>query len=225
MKPKITLFIFLIIASLELLGVALELEWLTLLSKPLLMPALLVWAISESHSHSRKLNFGIVIALIFSFLGDTFLLFDNQNEIFFLLGLGSFLVAQAAYAFIFFKDIYKPKPFSLVYLFAVLTIVLGYVVVFFYNLHSSLGAMKIPVFIYALAVASMGMMSALRFKSVPDKSFYLVLVGATLFIISDTFIAVDKFLFEGQFPFASLIIMSTYIIAQFLIVKGLLKKV
>ena len=225
MLPKITLIIFFIAASLELSGVMLKLEWLVLLSKPLLMPALLIWAVAESRFQKNKLRFSITIALIFSFLGDTFLLFDANNELFFLLGLGSFLVAQTAYAFTFFKDIRKPTPFSLAYLFVVIAFVLAYVSIFFYNLFSSLGGMAIPVFVYAIAVGSMGLMAALRFKSVSNKSFYLVLLGAVLFILSDTFIALDKFLFEGQLPFASIIIMSTYIVAQFLIVKGLIRRV
>lgn len=225
MLPKITLLIFFIVVSLELTGVVLKLEWLTLFSKPLLMPALLAWAIAESRFHKVKLRVSIIIALTFSFLGDTFLLFDANDEIFFLLGLGSFLVAQTAYAFTFFKDIHKPIPFSSAYQFAVIAFVVAYVSIFFYKLFSSLGEMAIPVFIYAIAVGSMGMMAALRFKSVPSKSFSLVLLGAVLFIISDTFIALDKFIFDGQLPFASMIIMSTYIIAQFLIVKGLIRRV
>ena len=224
MLPKITFIIFFIVAVLELAGVALKLEWLVLLSKPLLMPALLMWAIAESSFQRRKLRVSIVVALIFSFLGDTFLLFDAKDEIYFLLGLGSFLVAQTAYAFTFFKDTRKPLPFSSAYLFAVIILLSAYVGIFFYNLHSSLGGMAIPVFIYAIAVGSMGMMAALRYKSVSSKSFYLVLLGAALFILSDTFIALDKFLFEGQLPFASIIIMSTYIVAQFLIVKGLIRR-
>ena len=222
MISKITLLIFFIVVSLELTGVMLKLEWLTLLSKPLLMPVLLAWAIAESNFHKTKLRVSIIIALIFSFLGDTFLLFDAKNEIFFLLGLGSFLVAQTAYAFTFFKDIHRPIPFSSAYRFAVIALVLAYVSIFFYNLLSSLGDMAIPVFIYAIAVGSMGMMAALRFKSVSSRSFSLVLLGAVLFIISDSIIALDKFLFDGQLPFTSMIIMSTYIVAQFLIVKGLI---
>lgn len=224
MLPKITLLVFFIVVSLDLIGVMLRLEWLVLMAKPLLMPALLAWAIAESRFYKIKLRVSIIIALIFSFLGDTFLLFDENNELFFLLGLGSFLVAQSAYAFTFFKDVRKPTPFSSLYLLAVVSVVLLYVAVFFYNLFASLGGMTIPVFIYALAVGSMGMMAGLRFKSVSNTSFYLVLLGAVLFIISDTVIALDKFLFDGQLPFASIIIMSTYIVAQFLIVKGLIRR-
>ncbi|MEE9309507.1 MAG: lysoplasmalogenase [Cocleimonas sp.] len=224
MQAKILLLIFIVIAVVNLTGVAFKLEWVILISKPLLMPTLLVWAIAQSHSQNITLSLSVFIALVFSFLGDTFLLFDADNELFFLLGLGSFLVAQTAYAFTFFKDIHKPLPFSSAYLFAVIIFVLIYVVVFFYNLFTSLGGMTVPVFIYALAVGAMGLMAALRYKSVTVTSFYLVLVGATLFIISDTFIALDKFLFNSQLPFASLIIMSTYILAQFLIVQGLMKR-
>jgi uncharacterized membrane protein YhhN len=51
-------------------------------------------------------------------------------------------------------------------------------------------------------------------------SFWFVFVGAILFMISDSMIAVNKFL--SSFELAGVAIMVTYILAQFLIIKGLL---
>jgi uncharacterized membrane protein YhhN len=50
-----------------------------------------------------------------------------------------------------------------------------------------------------------------------------VLLGAMLFIISDSFIAINKFI--NPFPFESYWIMSTYYAAQFMLVTGFLKSV
>jgi uncharacterized membrane protein YhhN len=49
----------------------------------------------------------------------------------------------------------------------------------------------------------------------------MVSAGAILFALSDGMIAVNKFAFE--IPGQQILIMSTYITAQYLIVQGLLK--
>jgi len=50
--------------------------------------------------------------------------------------------------------------------------------------------------------------------------FWMVLGGALTFVASDTVIAVDKFMYQSEMPFAETIIMTTYCLAQYLIVKG-----
>jgi len=55
------------------------------------------------------------------------------------------------------------------------------------------------------------------------KSGYIsVLIGALLFVISDSFLAIDKFV--GHFYLASIVIMMSYLLAQFLIIYGLLRR-
>jgi uncharacterized membrane protein YhhN len=48
----------------------------------------------------------------------------------------------------------------------------------------------------------------------------MVFCGALTFMISDSLLAIDKFLLPVSH--ASLLIMSTYIIAQFLLIQGLI---
>jgi uncharacterized membrane protein YhhN len=50
---------------------------------------------------------------------------------------------------------------------------------------------------------------------------YLLPLGAVLFIISDSLIAINKFV--GDIPFPTLLIMSTYGVAQLFITKAYLK--
>jgi uncharacterized membrane protein YhhN len=59
-----------------------------------------------------------------------------------------------------------------------------------------------------------------RKAKVSQESFYLVLAGAMLFVISDSAIAVNKF--GNHFEYSDTLIMSTYIFAQYLILKGYL---
>jgi len=73
-----------------------------------------------------------------------------------------------------------------------------------------------------LTLFGMSLMALNRFKTVTLPSFSFVFVGSVLFIISDSIIAIDKFLV--QIPHDRFFVMSTYISAQFLIMTGLLKQ-
>ncbi len=52
-------------------------------------------------------------------------------------------------------------------------------------------------------------------------SFWLVFTGAILFMVSDSILAVNKF--HSEIPHAGLLVIIPYIMAQFLIIKGLIK--
>ena len=77
--------------------------------------------------------------------------------------------------------------------------------------------MLIAVFIYAVALVGMSL-SALNRKG--KAAWKMVLIGSILFLISDLMIGTSKFILEG-FPYSGFAIMITYIIGQYLIVKGL----
>jgi uncharacterized membrane protein YhhN len=66
----------------------------------------------------------------------------------------------------------------------------------------------------------MAIAAVMRKGRTVDKSFIMVYSGALLFIMSDAMIAINKFL--NPLVQARLLIMSTYIAAQLLIVKGIL---
>ena len=76
----------------------------------------------------------------------------------------------------------------------------------------------IPISAYATAIMWMGITAAERQAN--QKSYRFILIGATLFIISDSLIAINKFAFS--IPLSGLWVMATYIAAQYLIVEGVL---
>jgi len=49
----------------------------------------------------------------------------------------------------------------------------------------------------------------------------MVIIGALIFMLSDTMLAINKFL--EPIAYANVLIMITYIVAQYLIVSGLIK--
>ncbi|MFN3488189.1 MAG: lysoplasmalogenase [Emticicia sp.] len=189
----------------------LGLEWLNYVSKPLLMISLFFIYFLKAKQNLNTSDKIMLVSLIFSCLGDTFLMFQDKNPQFFLLGLGSFLVAQLAYSGVFKPlgtiNYNKRYPF----------IIYGFVFIVFLLDRIPKGFMM-PIVVYATAIMWMGTAAAERQTN--QKSYRFVLIGAILFIISDSLIAINKFAFS--IPLSGLWVMATYISAQYLIVEGVL---
>ena len=66
----------------------------------------------------------------------------------------------------------------------------------------------------------MGIFALIRRGWTLEKSFIMVYSGALLFIMSDALLAINKFM--NPIVQARLLIMATYISAQFLIVRGIM---
>ncbi len=73
------------------------------------------------------------------------------------------------------------------------------------------------------AIFGMAARALNRFKTTSTESFLLVFFGSVLFVLSDTLIAIDKF--YVSIPNDGVFVMSTYIAAQYLIMRGILQKI
>lgn len=192
-----------------------ELHWVT---KSLLVLSLMVFVALSKVSFRQFPT--LYFALFFSMLGDVFLLFQENSEIFFMSGLGSFLAAHLCYAHLFFKSM-GPKEHEmprrmLFFLVGILLYGAGLILV----LWPGLNELKLPVIAYAGVLMLMSIGAWNRDPKVNPGSFSLVLAGALFFIASDSLLAVNKFVWE--LPAAHVLIMSTYGIAQLLIVLGVI---
>jgi len=202
-----------------IIGGMIKSESLEIISKPLLMPILmiLVW-VSTPPTRSRSI---ILLALFFSFAGDTFLLFVSKNASLFIPGLVCFLLTHILYIIYFLSikpvqnSILKTAPYLVL-------IVLGYGLLLLSVLFPQLGDLKIPVIIYATVIMSMLLASLQIYNRVTPHVGQLFITGAVFFVLSDSLLAINKFyLTLGNFSF---LIMVTYCIAQWLIVRGFIKK-
>ena len=90
----------------------------------------------------------------------------------------------------------------------------------YYTLFPNLGELKIPVFVYTGVIVTMVIFALNRIGSVNQSSFRLVYYGAIIFMISDLTLAINKFL--TPIDYAGVYIMGTYILAQGMIVSGVL---
>lgn len=216
------------IASLvEIIGELLEKYSIIFYSKIVLMPILMLWAFTTV-KHKKSIVF-LLLGLFFSWLGDIFLMLKTQQEgeqikQFFIYGLAAFLIAHVNYIIGFIKQANESteighvtaKPF-LVLPFIVFVIgLLSY-------LGNSIQAVKIPVYLYSVVISCMAIAALNRKTFANTTSFYLIFIGSLFFIFSDSCIAISNF--KQPFLGSRVIIMSTYIIAQYLITKGYLEHV
>lgn len=191
-----------------------------LAAKAAIIPVLLTLFILNINLNDDKLHKMIFMGLIFSWAGDIILEFSDRNELLFVAGLLSFMMAHILYMTVFFKTQGKNPVFeNRQYLFIPIIILGAGMLLLLYN---DLGGMRIPVIIYSIVILTMLLGAVNRIEKVNKLSFYLVLTGAILFVISDFCIAINKFSYP--FRFSGILIMSTYIIAQYLIVTGYIKQ-
>ncbi|MFZ1750198.1 MAG: lysoplasmalogenase [Saprospiraceae bacterium] len=188
-------------------------DWLTdyrVVAKPMIMASLIGFYISTVRNQSPL----FILALIAALFGDIFLMFESED--FFLLGLGSFMVMQILYTLTFLPDRNTNIKENLPKIIGVL--VTAIVVLSF--LWSTLGEMLVPVAIYTAAICMMVTSALIRKNTL---TWYLpVVFGVILFLISDALIAFNKF--GGSFAAAPYLIILTYMIAQYLIVRGVIER-
>ena len=152
----------------------------------------------------------LIAALALSALGD--LAISRDGETAFTLGLGAFLLAHIAYVPLFIEVGGSLSGWRI----AAAVAVLIYAAVVARRLWPHLGPMRVPVALYVIAILAMGV-SALT----APFSLWPILLGAALFIASDTALAAETFVFKDRTrPWTAPFIWSTYYLGQALIASA-----
>lgn len=212
---KLTLALFAAVLAADLVFTWADLQTLRLVSKPLIVLSLLAYFLLRTKETSSPLKGWVVGALVFSWLGDVLLLFEARDPLFFILGLSAFLLAHVTYI-VFFNRLRRVEGIVLQPL--LFLPVLVYYIGLISLLYPNLGGLKLPVVVYGAVISTM-LAAALHLKAVRgSRAGALFVLGAALFVLSDSLLAVNKFL--EPFAGAGLLIMLTYGLAQFLIVRG-----
>jgi len=216
-KDFAKVFFVILILHLAVLDVG-ESEMLIRFTKPLLLFSLIAFFMHHTSKRQRFEN-TFLAGLFFSLAGDVFLMLEQKGEIYFMLGLGSFLLAQIFYSISFFIENKQTKGFLQQRIWLVLPF-LAYGFWFVHHLENKLGNLVLPVAIYATMLVVMAISALNRKGLVANKSFWLVFGGALLFVLSDSILAMAKF--QGAFKYDKVLVMLSYGIAQFLLVWGIL---
>ncbi|HWA34863.1 MAG TPA: lysoplasmalogenase [Cyclobacteriaceae bacterium] len=198
--------------------VAASAGWSTgeMFSKPLIVLSLIGYYLSSDAVR----NTTFVRALFFCWTGDILLIFQSEAPVFFMAGLGAFLIGQILYI-ISFRRMQEEGhgnelsvPQKMRFSFPVVLAGTGLVAILF----PKLAGLKFPVLLYAIALMLMVMTAIFRYGRTNPKSYWPMLFGAILFMISDATLAMNKF--YSPVPTAGLWIMLTYVAAQYLIVRA-----
>jgi len=158
-----------------------------------------IWCIALYCFNQNK--YLLSIGLIFGSIGD--ILLTNSEEIFFILGLGSFLIGHIFYIIYFIKNYqYNLKGLILSIFIIIASIGLSFILIPALSKNFLL-----PVLIYIITITIMTISTTFY------KNFnFIVITGAILFLISDTIIAWNKFI--HPIPHSHLYIMILYYLGQ-----------
>ena len=160
-------------------------------------------------------NIWFILALSFSFIGDVLLL-NKQNL--FIFGIAAFLVTQILYIKIILDQLKKSTlrlkvistiPFAIFFIFLI------------WKLWGNLNQFLIPVIIYGLAISIFGIVSYLNHQISKTKISRILLMGAVLFIGSDSMIALHNF--NSPKYFYPVAIMIAYVLTQYLIFHSMIR--
>ena len=207
-NPLVAFLPFVLVSVVHLAGQLSDSLFLITLTKPVLIPFLafaVIWLLRPSLSRSAIL---LLLALLFSWLGDLALLVPGDTA--FLAGLTLFLLAHVAYIVLFSSPagVGRPNRWSALYglWFVALMVVLL----------PHLGGMLAPVVVYGLVICAMAVLST-RFGPT-------VTAGAALFLLSDSLLAVNTFVPDAGIPLAGFLIMLTYLSGQGLLALGMVRR-
>jgi uncharacterized membrane protein YhhN len=208
LEPALTVFIV-ISAILAIWGEVTGRRRLVYAAKPLTMMLILALTMGSGVRQWNLYKCAIVAGLCFSLVGDVFLMLPRDR---FLPGLLSFLVAHFCYIVAFAT----PHAFNgdLV----VLALLLVYGCAMYGFLFPRLGTLKLPVAAYMAVILAMGWCAVSRFSVERSSASFDGAIGALLFIVSDSLLAIDRF--RKPLRWAGLWILGTYFAAQVLIARS-----
>lgn len=218
MRNAVFFKIYIVFSILYLIVLFTGHENLDLYLKPALIPLLGFGVYFHPKFLSRRI---LLNALIFSWIGDVILIFADIAEIYFILGLVSFLIAHITYCVLFNKQIIGEIQINKV-LFGLGSLVIAfYLTAIILLLMPNLGDLKIPVIVYAAVISTMLLFAFNGYLIWKKPGALYIFLGAITFVLSDSILAFDKF--HAPIEKSSFFIMLTYLVAQYLIVVGIIR--
>ena len=203
--------LFIDAAALATASGALSLAPLHFVCKPLALLIGIALAARRWRTPAATGRFGLLLlaGLAASLAGDVFLMWPQ----FFVPGLASFLVAHLFYIALFVQGVgFFPRRTALA-----CTLGIGVAMYGFLWWGGLPAGLRVPVALYVLVIACMAAQALGRAAVLGDRSSRLVALGASCFMLSDALLATNRFV--TPLPLASLWVLATYYLAQWLILR------
>ena len=175
--------------------------------------SIILLSVFAYHNCITEIALLISVSLIFSSIGDIFL--GINEEKFFIHGLVAFLVSHILYCIAFYSS-FNIHSLSEENHFILNLALILYSITMLKKLLPKLGNLKFPVIIYVCVIFLMGIGAISS-----NYTTSILVLGALLFIVSDSLLATQKFL--KPFLGVQYLIWITYYLGQLFIVFGTLK--
>lgn len=200
-------------AAVLLLSETFGLRGMIYIFKTLTMVFIIALALIGMKGNRKFYGYFVLLGLLFSLMGDILLMLPSNL---FVQGLVSFLIAHMFYIMAFSKDVnlrLKGLSWLPFLLFGIL--IYGFML-------SSLKEMMIPVLAYMIVILIMGWRAYERWVQNKTRESKLALIGAVLFIISDSALGINRF--RLPFEWSTLVVLGTYFPAQWFIALSVFRE-
>jgi len=210
-EPRRTLLAFtpyIVVSVLHVVVLVAGLDDAARASKLLLMPTLALAVLLTARPLRGIVPVLLLVAIGLSWSGDALL--NIPGDVGFVVGLASFLLAHVTYVVLFLRLPARDRRLP-----AWTAVYAAWYVGFLALLAPHLGGLLLPVALYGLVL---GVMAAFA-----GGLGGLLAVGGALFVVSDSVLALGRFLPGYEFAPHDLVVMSTYLAAQGLITIGVVR--
>ena len=215
MMKLISLIIFSLSTAIHLFASLKKNQKLRNYTKPFILLSLIAFYIVAA----KEVRWTIILALIFSWIGDLFLMIPGVK--WFTIGGISFMISHLFFIIGYYPDI----VFSKINVFVIIILAIFFFVtvsIIFKNLKKHLPRkLFYPMYLYLLINGSMNCFAIFRFLSVVNQNTIITCIGAILFFISDSSLFFVRFAKDSKLK-THFLVMLTYSIGEFLIVLGLI---
>jgi uncharacterized membrane protein YhhN len=189
------------------------------ISKALFLPTLMMYLYVQPNVTNKPGKNLVMLGLLGSFLGDVFLI----SKSLFIPGMIAFMMTHVC-NILFFSKLYSPLQPKSKILYVSTFLLICFCVFMYFQLSGGMGNLIYPVLVYMALISSAALMaihiSNNKVTKIIANNFWIP--GMLFFLASDSILAFNKFDWSRNSPVENigLVIMITYGLAQFLLVKG-----
>ena len=189
------------------------------ISKALFLPTLMMYLYVQPNVTNKPGKNLVMLGLLGSFLGDLFLI----SKSLFIPGMIAFMMTHVC-NILFFSKLYSPLQPKSKILYVSTFLLICFCVFMYFQLSGGMGNLIYPVLVYMALISSAALMaihiSNNKVTKIIANNFWIP--GMLFFLASDSILAFNKFDLSRNSPVENigLVIMITYCLAQFLLVKG-----
>ena len=239
-NPALIRYAILLVSLIEIYAEFIHDSRLVFFTKPLVLPLISFYFFSSVRSSLNTVHKLMLAAFLFSWFGDVFLMLTPEtaadtdimgipkNKNYFLGGLSSFLITQILFIASYSKSVIthaQTASLKKVYYlpFFIFWIIMLAVILPPLQSNVEKQAATIPVIIYSGVLVSMAATALSRFGKTNTQSFWFTFLGACIFLISDSLIAINFLALPEPSYYAGFTIFSTYVLAEYMIAEGIFR--